>query len=602
MFVLLRKYSIRLQLLSIGIVILLLLSGTVFWSYNQILGITYKRNSEYSVELISTIQQNIASNADSINRILPNIAYNELVQQYLMEPDRLIQYDLHAKIDSLLVNLQTMKQGIVNIILLSKVGGGFYNCVNCDEYIPFDQIPDQEIFYSGVQRYWFSNPMKHVVYVGTAVYDKRNVVPIGTKIGYAVIVLEADAIAPQLGAMSTNIAGSFFVLDRHDVVVASNDLSRIGKPLGELDATVARALASEGREPVELARKDGPYILHAKPVPAISGKVVSVFKEDELFRGLEEVQRLVVGIFILSIAVMYAFYLAISRNILNPIRAFMTIIYGLRSKGLDNPNKRVSLEGYAEITILARQFNALLDEIDDLAAKLIDSKTHIFELQLLRKQAELQFLKNQINPHFLYNTLETIKGIAHVKGVREIREMTDSLSRIFRYSVKGDDYVLLKEEIGTVEAYIRIQQIRFGDRFDVLYEFDEACLDYTVIKMIMQPLVENAVFHGIEPCLHKCLLSVGCRISVEGELLIWVKDDGVGMDPATLDEIRESLVERPPTNNFAVSQNRHIGIMNANSRIRFAYGPEYGILSIESEPDKGTQVIIKAPARGWAHV
>ncbi|MFG1732395.1 sensor histidine kinase [Paenibacillus sp. 843] len=599
MITLLRKYSIRVQLLTIGAAMLLLLFGTFLWSYDQMRGITYKRNSEYTLELISTIQKNIADNADSINRILPNIAYNETIQRFLMERERLAQFELQGGVEALLVNLQSMKQGIDRIVLLSTVGGGFYNCVNCKDYIPFSDIPDQtNAYYSGLYRFKLSSPTKNVVYVGTPVYDKKNVVTIGKKIGYAVIVLEADAIAPQLGSMSTHLAGRFYVLDRNGIVVTSNDASSIGQPIGGMAEEVAQALQVKEGEPVKFQNEEGDFILHARPVPAIGGSIISVFETADLFSGLKDMLVLVLGIFALSVVILYAFYTAISRNILNPIRAFMKIISGLRSQGLDNPNKRVSLDGYAEISIMARQFNTLLDEIDDLAAKLVDSKTYIYELKLLRKQAELQFLKNQINPHFLYNTLETIKGIAYVKNVPEIREMTDSLGLIFRYSIKGGDDVRFEEELAIVNAYIRIQQIRFQDRFDVVYDVDERSLRVSVIKMILQPLVENAVFHGIEPSLERCRLTVGSRIE-GGSMLIWVQDDGVGIEPAQLDDIRTHIEDKSGPD--LTSDIKFIGMLNVNNRIRYAYGPAYGIVSVESEPSNGTRVVIKVPCGGMTN-
>ncbi|ULL13553.1 sensor histidine kinase [Paenibacillus sp. H1-7] len=599
MFILLRKYSIRLQLLCIGGVILLLLSGTVVWSYHQILNITYKRNSDYTIELISTIKRNIASNADTINRILPNIAYNEQIQEYLMEQDRLKQYELHGKIEKLLVNLKSMKQGIVDIVLVSTIGSSSYNCINCQEFIPLNEIPERtSAYYSALSLYPYSNPMKQVVYVGVPVYDRHNQVPLEAKIGYAIMVLDVNAIAPQIDSMSDKTAGSFYVLDRNRVVTSSNDLSQIGKRLPELEDRIASGTRNDE------FRKDGaPYVIHAEPIPEIAGQIVSIYPTKELFRGLEEVQHLVIGTFIAVIVVMYVLYIAISHNILQPIRSFMTFIYGLRAKGLNNLNKRVALEGYAEISIMAKQVNALLDEIDDLASKLIDSKTHIFELQLMKKQAELQYLKSQINPHFLYNTMETIKGIAFVKGVDEIRDMTDALSRVFRYSIKGEEHVALKEELDIVEAYINIQQIRFVDRFHVRYDFEEACCSCKVIKMVLQPLVENAVFHGIEPALHNCTLTVGCRMEDHRNLLLWVIDDGVGMEHAMLEQIRQSLEVQPPaSNNINMSRERHVGIINVNNRIKFAYGDQYGIMSIDSVPGEGTKVLIKIPVIGGSDV
>lgn len=590
MFGLLRKYSIRLQLLCLGIIILLILSATAVWGFGQISNITYKRNKEYTAEIISAIRQSIASNVDTINRILPNIAYNDLVQEYLLEEDRLKQYELNNKLEKLFVNLQSMKQGILGVVLLGE-GISSYNCVGCREMIPFSEFPERtNAYYTGV--HYSPYYKSHVMYVGVPVYDIRHPSSSEKKIGYAVMVLDLQAVAPKIDNMPTTVAGSFYVLDRHRVISSGNNPSMMGQ---RLPPDVEKRIEDEGNS-ASFRRNGEEFIIQKESLPEIGGMIVSVFPVEELFHGLEEVKRLMLGMFVLLIVVMYAFYIAISRNILHPISSFMTFVYGLRAKGLDHMKKRVALEGYAEISIMARQFNSLLDEIDDLASKLIDSRTHIFELNLLKKQAELQFLKSQINPHFLYNTLETIKGIAYVKGVQEIRDMTDALSLIFRYSVKGGEVVLLKEEMETVEAYVSIQQIRFADRFDAIYEFDDSCRELEVIKMIMQPLVENAVFHGIEPCLHKCRLQIGCRR--EGEnLLLWVKDDGVGMDPATLEQIRGSLAEQPSSNNLNAAGQRHIGMMNVNSRMKFAYGPDYGIVSVSSAPDKGTEVILQIPVR-----
>ncbi|MFC5648568.1 sensor histidine kinase [Paenibacillus solisilvae] len=213
------------------------------------------------------------------------------------------------------------------------------------------------------------------------------------------------------------------------------------------------------------------------------------------------------------------------------------------------------------------------------------------------------YLKSQINPHFLYNTLETIKGIAYARGVGEIREMTDALGRIFRYSIKGGDKVAVRDETEIVQAYIRIQKVRFGDRFTVREQYSAGCEHYRVIKMILQPLVENAVFHGIEPCLYPAELTVGCREERGGrELLLWVADNGVGMDPDRLEQIRLSLSRygREPSSDSAPKQ--YIGLLNVHNRIRIAYGPEFGIAEVESAPGMGTRVSIRLPAEEDDHV
>ncbi|WJH36655.1 hypothetical protein N6H14_13510 [Paenibacillus sp. CC-CFT747] len=146
-----RNHSIRWQLIAVGTAILLFMFAAGVWGYNEILNITFKRNSEYTTEILATIRHNISSNADSINRILPNIAYNEQVQEYLLEDDRLRQYEMYNKIEKLLVNLQSMKQGILGVVLVGR-GTSSYNCVGCRDYIPFPEIPERtSSYYTGVQ-------------------------------------------------------------------------------------------------------------------------------------------------------------------------------------------------------------------------------------------------------------------------------------------------------------------------------------------------------------------------------------------------------------------------------------------------------------------
>ncbi|OXS59312.1 hypothetical protein B1A99_11865 [Cohnella sp. CIP 111063] len=599
MLALLRKHSIRWQLIFTGLLILSILIVAVVGSYYRILHMTYERNSVYTQEMVVTIRNNIASNADTINRIMPNIAYNDVVQQYLRSTVPLTQYELHLKLEKLFVNLKSMKQGILEIVLIGTNGTG-YNCMNCKEAIPYESIPERtSAYYLGIHptpdgvsanlNSTYSKP--YVFYVGVPIYDLD--ASAGSKLGYAIMVLDVNAIVPQFEYVSQRIAGNFYVVDRNDRIYASNGAENIGD-------RVSREIGRETGDgsPSTLKLSGEKYIVQTTEIPEIESAIISRFNVKDLFRGQEDVQLLIVGIFVLLIAVLFVSYLMISRNILLPLRAFMSYIHGIRAKGLDTMRKRVEVEGYAEISVMANHFNSLLDEIDDLATTILDSKTHIFELKLLKQQAELQFLKSQINPHFLYNTLETMKGIAMSRGVEEIRDISDSLSLIFRYSIKGGERVALQEEIEIIEAYLNIQQIRFAGRFRVIYEFDDASRHYPIIKMILQPLVENAIFHGIEPSMHQCLLVVGSRVEANGDLLLRVEDDGVGMEPDILAEIRQSLKQGETDKSLDVTLQRHIGIMNVHHRIRYAYGGQYGITDIHSTPEQGTRVSVLIPARG----
>lgn len=252
--------------------------------------------------------------------------------------------------------------------------------------------------------------------------------------------------------------------------------------------------------------------------------------------------------------------------------------------------ERIDLSGYAEISMVATKFNQMMDQIDELTEDLIESNSQLYESEISKQRAEMAFLNSQINPHFLYNTLECIQGIAANKGVHEIKDMTAALSQIFRYSIKGGEEVSVREEFGIVERYLLIQKIRFEDRFDVIYEVDEQLLDYKIKKMLLQPIVENAVFHGLELMMERGLLHIQLCILEEKKLLMKIVDNGMGIKEERLLHIRKELDD-------VEKREEAIGLINVHKRIVLAYGKGYG-LQIESEENKGTVVTLLLPWLG----
>jgi len=231
-----------------------------------------------------------------------------------------------------------------------------------------------------------------------------------------------------------------------------------------------------------------------------------------------------------------------------------------------------------------------MDEINTLTDNLSTSYSNLYEMKLETKRSELAHLRSQINPHFLYNTLESIKGIAVQENVRCIATIANALGNMFRYSIKGSDMVPLRDEIKIIESYILIQKIRFEDRFEVTYEFDPAILDWIIPKMILQPLVENAVFHGLEKIMSSGHLRIGGAVEKDMHMLLWVQDDGYGMTPEELGKVRASL-ERSQGQDDSKGG---IGLGNVNHRIRLLFGEDYGI-DIQSSRDMGTRVEIRIP-------
>ncbi len=239
-----------------------------------------------------------------------------------------------------------------------------------------------------------------------------------------------------------------------------------------------------------------------------------------------------------------------------------------------------------ELFGLYQDLNSLLSTLEELAAR--ESRAI-----LMKKQAELDALQSQINPHFLYNTLESIRGQAMVYGIREIEMMTKALANLFRYSISNEgNTVPFSSELKNIENYLLIQQCRFSNKFEKIEKIDRDTLDCLIPKLLIQPLVENAIHHGLEPKFGRGILTIKAY-RTNTRLVIQVIDDGLGIEEKKLARINEILRRGADTQEMQESGMR-IGIVNVNERIRLAYGREYG-LKIYSTENVGTNVEITLP-------
>ena len=241
------------------------------------------------------------------------------------------------------------------------------------------------------------------------------------------------------------------------------------------------------------------------------------------------------------------------------------------------------ISGTDEIAVLDQQFNRMLGKLDQLI------KTSYVQ-KLENKEAQLKNLQLQINPHFLYNTLETISCIEAVKQVFVVCDICGKLGEIFRYSL-GKDYgelVLLEQEMTHIKNYMFIQKIRYGDRLQVFYNIDVDAAHVYIPRFILQPIVENAISHGLSNLTSVGTLEVSA-FEKKDRLYIEIEDDGEGMVREKVAEITRFINTAKP-----VEGKKNIGIRNVNQRIKLAYGEAYGI-TIRSAPYQGSRFTIQLP-------
>lgn len=245
-----------------------------------------------------------------------------------------------------------------------------------------------------------------------------------------------------------------------------------------------------------------------------------------------------------------------------------------------------------EIGQLGHSFNAMIEEIRNLIAQ-------VYHEQQRKREAELRVLQEQIKPHFLYNTLDTIQWMAQEHGAVDIVNVVAALTRLFRVGLsRGKEMIPLEEEFKHVESYLYIQKIRYEDKFDYAVSLGAGLENCKVLKVILQPLVENALYHGIKERRGSGHIGVSAERS-EGALLFTIQDDGTGIRPERLVQLRKELEEdalrhRERDADWGEGGGIGFGARNVHERIRLSFGEGYGI-TYESEWGRGTTVILRHP-------
>lgn len=242
-----------------------------------------------------------------------------------------------------------------------------------------------------------------------------------------------------------------------------------------------------------------------------------------------------------------------------------------------------------------------LKQVHQLVEHYVAVRTKKNTAQIFDKQTELTALQSQINPHFLYNILECIRGQALIDDNIEIAKMVEALSSFFRYSIsRKGNLVTLRDELANTENYMLIQRYRFNNRFSmeiIIDEEDEAAYDFLVPRLIIQPVIENAIFHGLEEKLEGGIVSIEVIVT-DLDLIITISDNGKGIEREKLEELNNRInandmeLDDKNTNNQI---NTGIALPNINRRIRLLFGEEYGV-NVYSTPGKGTDVEIIIPA------
>lgn len=248
----------------------------------------------------------------------------------------------------------------------------------------------------------------------------------------------------------------------------------------------------------------------------------------------------------------------------------------------------LKIDGKDEIALLARQFNSMVRSINDLMYEVQESNAQNSLLEQKQNDIRFKMLASQINPHFLFNALEAIRMEAHMKGQVEIARVVRLLGKMMRSNLEvGRSKILLSQELEVVRCYLDIQQFRYEERLKYQFTVDPAVESLYMPPLLIQPLVENAVIHGLDNKMEGAFVTVEV-VQVGDHAKFTITDNGVGISPIQLEELLNTLERKEER------EGERIGLRNVHDRLKLSYGAEYG-LTIESRPNVGTVIFFCIP-------
>ena len=367
--------------------------------------------------------------------------------------------------------------------------------------------------------------------------------------------------------------GTTFILDSSGSLIFAGDryqeASRLLKGLTSKEAGVYKtAFDAQGN-----GRRQG-YTIVVSDVEENGWKIVSCVRTARLTASYNQVTLASILVISLLFLLFYLFSRYFLGQIITPLHTVVEMEEG-------NLTVHVEPAGQSEIRTMIHSFNRMVRE---LKASIEENE----QVQQKKHQAEVRALQSQINPHFLVNTLNSIRFMAQVSKFDGIRKMAEALIKILSCSFRGSiSFYTVREELDVLDSYLYLMKIRYSDGFEVVYDIDETCLDCKVPRLILQPIVENSIVHGLAE-KEDDIGHLTVRLKASGDSLIFtVEDDGRGM---TEEEIRQLLTHRER----AEGDNTSIGVENVLSRLKLNFGSRYGI-RMESQPGQYTKTILTIP-------
>lgn len=582
------KISQKLALVCIGLC-LSTISILTLQYYNYSRNMLEQQTQQYIFDMLKQTGNNLDMVMEDVQTLIFNIQKEPDVQSYLTQlqsqsMENYEEYLNRKELVEVIYKYILYDDNIESVLLVPENGKPELISKTMKDY-SVDSTQKSKVYEAGGSAVWLGvNSMKRSISVGAQVNSLKTM----ESLGYMIIQVSERKFSDNFIDLGFVKNGSIFIVNQEDMIVSSNNVSLLNE---SLDNKYGRVINKQEKQKFQVVsgneneKKRFHKLSGDKPEEYVAysqlnfgeWKLMTVIPVVSYGEVLIEMRQYFASIFVILSLVIAVMSIVFTKSFSKPI---LKLLHAMQEFGNGDFNVICNVTSSDEIGLLSQNFNMMVYNINDLVEE-------VYTETMLKQEAELRSLRMQINPHFLYNTLETINWISRDKGVEEIGVIAKSLGDMMYYTINGSDFTSVEDEVKNINDYLIIQKVRYEDRIIFEVDIPEELYQYKLPKLMLQPLIENAIIHGVEE-----KGEIG-QIVVKGwvhnhRLFLSIIDNGVGMDGDKVKKLLSKDVER-------TSEGKEcIGLRNVNQRLCIYYGEQRG-LKIYSILGVGTEVMIEIP-------
>ncbi len=597
------NYSLRRQLVILFTICILLVMVTQLFYCINIFKRNYDQNRENCYNIIAQTDIMLTLECERIASIGKTVSNNGYIQEMLVlnnSTDNKTQIERRMELKNLIYNYL---QGIIGAneclkdIAIIDNSNSIAAPNNRFDYSTFNLVNKKYDINNVEEKYFTSYFQSEEIdqnnygfgYVQPIYYTTtRQFSKINQRLGTCIIWCRKETLNEIVETTAVNDEATVLIIDREGMIMARNSIYTEAELTQEINRISLNHMDFQQGTIQEMNFMNQKSFVLIKEHKYTGWKSINIVPIYSVYKESFHVLYLGMFLAVASIIILLTFGMFMIQSITKPLKHITSV---LDTIGGGKRKQRIQVDNNNEFGTISESINTMLDNVDIMNHRIFDMQSELYEKELMQKEAEMLALQSQINPHFLYNTMECIRSIAAIHKISEISDISTSMSRIFRYSIKGGLITTIKRELECVNDYYKIIAVRYNNRLKLIVDVDENLYRYSALKMSMQPIIENSVFHGLEAKEDDVLIKIRGWID-NGYAILNIEDNGVGMEDVRVNELNDIYQKYKKDITETNSSKDSIGLANINMRIKLHFGEECG-LSIQSTKNVGTRVTIK---------